>query len=185
MMDVHGLFATAKFGKTLAGYLGLFETLDIKIDKLAASELEAGIRALEQASNSERETESLLREARSRFNKAISLEKDEKLAMAYFGLGLCHYYLGDIKNCSASFESIGVDAEETVQSAEVKARMIHGLVSVSPLGLIIPGAGMLSGIYLHHKIEKIRKIKEKIDSCKECANQVRNDFGINNIVSLC
>jgi len=40
--------------------------------------LEAAIRSLEQAATSGFERDSLLRDARSRFNKAISLEDNER-----------------------------------------------------------------------------------------------------------
>lgn len=173
MMDVHGLFATAKFGKTLAGYLGLFETLDIKIDKLAASELEAGIRALEQACNSEKETESLLREARSRFNKAISLEKNEKLAMAYFGLGLCHYYLGDIKNCTTSFDAIKEVGLSSFGVSDVILPMAANAVPIISLPV---------WIYMKHRYKQCQMINEKINSCKLYASQFFDGLTINNAI---
>lgn len=89
-----------KGSKAIGSYLGLVDSLEIKIKKLIQSELNSGIMALRQAQNSDAETESLLREARSRFNKAIYLEKEERLVAAYLGLALCHYQLKDINNAA-------------------------------------------------------------------------------------
>jgi hypothetical protein len=172
-MDVHGAFAMARLGKDLAGYLGLFETLDIKVDKLASSEFESGIRALEQASKSDKEKESLLRDARSRFNKSISLEKNEKLIMAYFGLGLCHYYLGDIENCNASFLSIkevGLDLSLDDRQDEV----LNVLVFEFPLNIAYFA-------YSKYRAKKKLNLKVRLNSCKLHADKFFNEFIANNV----
>ncbi len=98
MIEVKTILAGVGLAKEIAGYLGLIETLNVKIDRLSKSELEAAIRSLEQANNSKNEKESLLREARNRFNQAISLEDNEKLVLAYIGLSICHKNLGDKDN---------------------------------------------------------------------------------------
>ncbi len=87
-----------KGSKAIGNYFGIIDSLEIKIGKLINSELDAALRAMRQASNSDRETQALLREARSKLNKAIYLEKEERLVLAYLGLALCHYQLGDINN---------------------------------------------------------------------------------------
>lgn len=95
-MDILIIFKATSLVKSIAQYLGIIESISGKLDKLAKSEFEAGIRALNQASKSQTEEKSLLREARNRFNKAISWEKEERLALCYLGLALCHYYVEDI-----------------------------------------------------------------------------------------
>lgn len=91
MMDITMIFHGASIAKQIAGYLGIIETMEVKLDRLAGSEFEAAIRSLKQAASSQSECNSLLREARSRFNKAISLENSERLARSYIGLALCHF----------------------------------------------------------------------------------------------
>lgn len=98
MIEVKAILSGVGLAKEIAGFLGLIETLNVKIDRLSKSELEAAIRSLEQANNSKNEKESLLREARNRFNKAISLENNEKLILAYIGLAICHQNLMDKDN---------------------------------------------------------------------------------------
>lgn len=98
MIEIKTILAGVGLAKEIAGYLGLIETLNVKIDRLSKSELEAAIRSLKQANNSKNEKESLLREARNRFNKAISLEDNERLVLAYIGLAICHKNLRDRSN---------------------------------------------------------------------------------------
>ncbi len=84
--------------KAIGQYFGLLDSLDIKVKKLIKSELDSGLAALKQAQLSDCEQTSLLREARNKFNKAIFLEKEERLVAAYLGLTLCHFQLGDLSN---------------------------------------------------------------------------------------
>lgn len=111
-MDIRTIFYGATLSQQIAGYTGLIETINAKINRLASSELEAAIRSLEQAATSEFERDSLLRDARSRFNKAISLEDNERLALSYMGLALCHFQLGDNHN--------GREALQTIDSIKMK-----------------------------------------------------------------
>lgn len=97
-MDIALVFQGFEIAKALAAYLRIVETIDGKIDRLSQSEFDAGLRALNQAKNSDLETKSLLRESRARFNKAISIEQWERLALAHLGLAICHFHLGDKKN---------------------------------------------------------------------------------------
>ncbi len=112
-MDITMIFHEANIAKQLAGYLGIIETMDAKLDRLAGAEFEAAICSLEQAATSQTERDSLLREARSRFNKAISLENNERLALSYIGLALCHFQLGDDYN--------GREALRAISNIEMKA----------------------------------------------------------------
>jgi hypothetical protein len=105
-MDIRGAVSLISLSASLAGYLNLIETTDTKLSQLIGSELDSGINALKQANNSEKEKTSLLREARARFNKAVSLENGERLAIAYIGLAICHDCLGDKNNCLFSFEEV-------------------------------------------------------------------------------
>ena len=105
-MEIITVFKGANLAKCLAEYVGIIESISSKIDRLAQAEFEAGIRALNQAAKSEKEQSSLLREARNRFNKAISLEKEERLALSYLGLALCHYHLGDYENTRDSLRDL-------------------------------------------------------------------------------
>lgn len=99
-MDIGALVSGVGLAQSVAELMGLMETLEKKIDKLAQSELAAGLRNLEQACLSKVEAESLLREARGCFNKALGLESGYRRGIAYLGLALCHAYLHDRENCT-------------------------------------------------------------------------------------
>lgn len=104
-IDLTSLF-NSDLAKAIGKYLGIVEDIDGKINKLIESEYKAGISSLEQAMHSQKEQESLLREARSRLNKAVHLEKGAKLAMAYLGLAMCHEKLGDEGNAKLALKKI-------------------------------------------------------------------------------
>jgi len=101
-MEPSVIFGTLKLARSIAEFSGLIETIGTKIDRLANAEFESGFRALEQASISISEKDSLLREARYRFNKAISLEKEERLFLCHVGLAICHKELSDQANFKIS-----------------------------------------------------------------------------------
>jgi hypothetical protein len=101
MLDLAIALQASCLTVSVAKFSGIIkDKLSLKIDRLSGSEFEAGLRALEQAATSEREREHLLREARARFNRAISLEKDFRLAASLLGLALCHVNLGDAVNAA-------------------------------------------------------------------------------------
>ena len=107
MIDLMLAIKSATLAMSVAKYMGIVQDkLALKIDQLAGSELESGLRALQQAANSESEQQFLLREARARFNKAVSLEKGLRLAATYVGLALCHVNLGDAINAERAIRDL-------------------------------------------------------------------------------
>src|SRR5262249_40732073 len=96
----------ADLSKVVAQFFGIIETLEAKVDRLVRSELNSGFRNLEQACNSENERESLLREARNCFNKAINLEQGYRLGIALLALAVTHHHLGDAANAHAALEEL-------------------------------------------------------------------------------
>jgi tetratricopeptide (TPR) repeat protein len=106
-MHIQVLFQTISLTKSVAEYSGIVESIGKKIDRLMGAELECGLRTLKQATHSTVEQTSLLRDARSCFNKAISLEKEEeRLVQAYLGLAVCHSYLGDETNAKDALQEL-------------------------------------------------------------------------------
>ena len=100
-----GLMVEGKsLAKSIAELLGLLESIDSKVDRLIESELKTGILELQQAANSDTECIELLRSARQRFNKAISLETGYKLCLSHVGVAICHSYLDDHTNAKRALE---------------------------------------------------------------------------------
>ena len=90
--------------KSIAELMGVLESIDTKIDRLIESELKTGILELQQAANSVSEKTELLRSARQRFNKAITLETGYRLCLAYVGVAICHSFLADHANARKALE---------------------------------------------------------------------------------
>jgi hypothetical protein len=110
-MNVKGLI------DTLSAARGALDSSQQKIlqlaEQLSGADVEAAWRMLEQAARSESERESLLRDARFCFNRAISLEHGCRLAWAWFGLALAHCGLGDNTNGTAALLSfVAVEPDE-------------------------------------------------------------------------
>ncbi len=102
------LFQAASTAKCIAEYVGLVDSISKKITRLSESELNAAVDALRQALGSDAEAQSLLREARNRFNKAAHLETDLRLSITYLGLALCHYHLRDKENYFQAIENFAL-----------------------------------------------------------------------------
>jgi len=99
------VFAAVDIGKTVAELTGLVESVEKKIDRLGKSELGAGLSSLRQARRATGERQSLLREARSRFNKATELETGLRQIVAFFALATTHLHLGDEPNAREALKA--------------------------------------------------------------------------------
>jgi len=131
MVELALVMKGVSLGLSVAKYTGIIQDhLELKIEQLAGSELEAGLRALQQAANSEHEHQSLLREARGRFNKAISLEKDYRLAAAHLGLALCHAGLGEAVNAAQAISDL-VQVQPPNPSLLLKAGQVVNIPAVN------------------------------------------------------
>jgi hypothetical protein len=105
-VDISGIFTAIDVAKSVAELAGIIESIDAKIDRLIQSELNAGLRALEQAAYGTPEQVELLREARGCFNKAAGVELGYRKVLALLGLSMSHFHLGDKPNCTRALEEI-------------------------------------------------------------------------------
>jgi tetratricopeptide (TPR) repeat protein len=156
-LDIFLVFKSANLAKSITEYLGIIESISQKIERLAKSEFEAGIRSLEQAQRSNKEQETLLREARACFNKAISLEKDERLALSYLGLALCHFFLKDYDNSEQALRDLlNIDIDIALEMS----LLIQGNTFT-----VIPA---FIGIkFKESRIKNLRKLKEEVKTILE------------------
>jgi len=102
-------FTAASSVESIGELLGFIENVRSKVDALLQAEMAAAVRNLEQAqrSSSEEGKKNLFQEARNCFNKAISLEKNERKISAYVGLAFCHFALNDESNGLAALRDVG------------------------------------------------------------------------------
>jgi hypothetical protein len=113
-MEILSIFSAIKVTKTAAETLiwagelpqaikrlmGEVESLDEKITRLLDADLNAGLQNLEQAGRADSlQRESLLQEARARFNLAVGEQSGFRQGVALLGLAVCHHLLGDRANC--------------------------------------------------------------------------------------
>ena len=160
-LEMEDVFEAASCAQSLAAYLDSMEAernaLGRQVQALTNSEFEAGLRALQQAGRSETEAPTLLREARSRFNKALSLESGLRLAHTHFALATCHSNLGDAENAWLALQetlevSIPplVEEEHYLKGIGIGGGM--GAVLLGPLGWLGTGAAILGvTVYRAHQ----------------------------------
>lgn len=135
MVELALIFSAAELTKSVVELTGLLDSIESKVDRLVRSELNAGLRALEQAAHATTEQVSLLREARSRFNKATSLEVGYRRAVALLGLSVTHHWLGDRPNSAQALEEIlEIDPVSTLRL--VAATGAEGVREFNPLKLL-------------------------------------------------
>ena len=146
--------------------------------------------ALEQAQISVIERRSLLLEARSRFNKAINLEKNERLICAYLGLSLCHYQLGDLNNTrNTLFKLSSLDTNITLKEivnaawkdSKIRGSAFDGTLVFEPLFLIafvnyIRNIKRRKKVELHPAANKLLERKENIEEIQKQAKEYAEEL---------
>lgn len=139
-MSVALIFQGGSLALSVAKLTGVVQDkLQVELDRLSGAEFEAGMRALAQATNAGKEQESLLREARGRFNKAISLEKELRLASAFLGLAVCHSWLGDTENArEALTEFVRCTPPRQPSTITVAGRTVTGVARQWLSGVLSP-----------------------------------------------
>ena len=105
---IHTIFMTKNLAVSIATYFKLIESVDSKIDKLISKEYDSAIQMLDQVRNVSNPAvySTMLVSIIDRFNQAIQLEKNERLLLAYLGLMICYYYLGETRALLATQEKV-------------------------------------------------------------------------------
>ena len=181
-MEPSIIFGSLKLIRSIAEFSGLVETIDTKIDRLANAEFEAGFRALEQAAISSSEKDSLLREARYRFNKAISFEKEERLFLCHVGLAICHKELADHSNfkisllqaCEIQIHSVIEGVSNSVTS-KVKSNKI---ALIGAIGMMLYPAVLAGVLYTARELEKIKLRRSSLESTQKKIKLYLSNIGI-------
>jgi len=106
----------------------------------------------------------LLREARARFNKAISIEHSNRLILAYLGLSLCHFHLGDERN---SVEALAAIKNGSFHVPKTKIKKVVRDYTLAPIILsVIIFPNMMGNVHKNikeDKRDKIQKLKRAIE----------------------
>ena len=135
-IDIGLIFTALGVAKSVAEFAGILDSIEAKVDRLVQSELNAGLRALEQAAHATSEQVSLLREARGCFNRAVSLEIGYRRVVALVGLSLCHHWLNDKPNCTRALEEVlEINPVTTLKLAIAAGRDYYKGPGVSLLGM--------------------------------------------------
>ena len=89
------LFKTPSILKSVAGMLGIIDTIEKKVDKLTQSEYNAGVRCLKELRITNGNLVDFLNQARNLIRIAITHESHERKALAYINYAFCNYRLNE------------------------------------------------------------------------------------------
>jgi tetratricopeptide (TPR) repeat protein len=162
------IFSVGELALKLPELFGIVETIDKKIDRLSEAEFEAGYRFIEQIKDSVEEQEFLLKQAWIHLNKAISLEKELRLALSYLGLSFCQYHLSEEELAKASLEEIlkvetrrdKIHVAKKVTLGTVAAGLVAATPIVGPpvLALTVLGLLLLAKEKRKYLIERVKYV---------------------------
>jgi len=102
-----------------------------------------------------------LREARSRFNKAISLENSERLALSYIGLALCHFRLGDDDNGREALRAVNLIEFDGV-AEKIIGRTGKARTTVKVAKFVLSFVAVFANDYGASRRKKLRELQHSV-----------------------
>jgi hypothetical protein len=177
MLDLGVLLGTYQLSRIVGELTGLIESIGVKLDRLAGSSLDAGLRSLDQATRAAEERKSLLRSARTELNKAIALEKDERLLVSYLALAVTHKQLGDWPNTRHVLEEfLAVEFLPVTHAISEAMRhnpdaVVKGAVIATVAAIVVPFVGLpLAGYGLSQASAQLMR-QHRIDEMKRAVRK--------------
>lgn len=124
-------------GTKIAEYFGLIEGVDSKITKLLHQSFNSAVANLEAACNSSGQNQiDYIKQARIEFNQSVQVEENENKILAFVGLSMCQFLLGDVSNSRMSYKKI--NGIELSRSEIVKYTVADVGSAGLPLKLLLP-----------------------------------------------
>lgn len=162
-MDISLILSCIDLAKSVACYLKLCESIDSKITSLINCELNSGIRALNHAISANTQQLFYIKEAWFCFNRAISLEKDERLVLAYIGLAACNSYLKETQNAKKAL----LDALKVRNSGN---KFIADHPGFLPFGLPGGALALMYRVQYYSREKRLESLKNDIRKYLEQSN---------------
>lgn len=156
-MDISTILSCLDLAKSVACYLNLCESIDSKITRLINCDLGSGIKALDHAIDASNNPQFYIKEAWHCFNRATSLEKDERLILAYIGLAICDMYLKEPVNAEKAL----LEALEVKNSGN---KFIADHPFLLPLGTVGQVAAKMYSYNYYNREKRLDLLKKDIKS---------------------
>lgn len=126
------IFGSINLAQSIAGYMGLIESVGGDVKKLLHQSLKSALQNLEYARSATGQNQlDYIRAARERFIDAISVEQNESLISAIVGLAMCQHLLGDDKNVKVTLDRI--NSVELTLSEKTKSAGLDFLLNAIPV----------------------------------------------------
>lgn len=155
-MTPAAIFGSINLAQSIAGYMGLIESVGGDVKKLLHQSFKSALQNLEYAQTATGQNQlDYIRTARERFIDAISVEQNERLISAIVGLAMCQHLLGDDKNVQMTLDRI--NSVELTLSEKTKSFGLDLLLNA------IPAVGPF------HTTSCVDERKEKFEEFKKLA----------------
>lgn len=144
----------------IAEYFGLIEGVSTQVTRLVHQAFISAKKNLEDAQYATgQEQVNYVRRAKDRFIDAIAVEKNENLVLAYVGLSMCQYFLGDYTNARRNLSNIA--GIQLTLAEQVKAGVKRGLLGDNgPIPIFVPNSGVRGAIGMYNRGLEFEKFKQ-------------------------
>lgn len=168
------IFGAVNLSSSIAGYLGLIDSVNSSVKKLLHQSFVSAVQNLNYATTASGTNQmEYIRHARDLFIDAISVEENENLISSYVGLAMCQHLLGDFRNASMTIERIK-DVKLTLSEKSKAVSKIALKMSTGHLYLIykaLKGEYLPSGFPFYY--DDYTKRTQRFEEYKQLALSVR------------
>jgi tetratricopeptide (TPR) repeat protein len=167
-----------RLDKAISLYLDVEESVN---DKVISSEYNSAIRLVQQAKeiNDIGLQRNILSNAIGNFNKAIVLEKNNRLLMSYLGLIMCYYFIGEkkvVRQIIDEVKNIKINFPLTEKYAPIITRISFygGAIASAVFMKKSPNSGGIVHVTEQIAKDQQQKIDDKIRNFENLKNQILN-----------
>lgn len=160
-MSAAVIFSAFNAVTSIAGYLGIIESVGGNVKKLLNQSFKSAVHNLEYATTaSERERQDYIKRAREKFIDAIAVEENENLISSLLGLSMCQHLLNDTVNAQKTFDRIKDVKLTTPEKVQTRAKEIGINILLSAVSVPTPVS------MYQERIEAFEKYKQTALSTK-------------------
>lgn len=172
------IFGAIHASASIAGYMGLIETVRGNVQKLLHQSFKSAIQNLEYAKTASDDNRlNYIRIAQEKFIDAITVEEDENLISALVGLAMCQHLLGDEINMTRTLSRIdGVKLSTTEKTKQIgkTCLKILGFRHLYYAHSFAKGRNPFTGDY-YERLSQFEEYKRLALAAKDEGNEIKNN----------
>jgi|GEM_PF-5109249 hypothetical protein len=157
------IFGSINLAQSIAGYMGLIESVGGNVQKLLHAPFKSAVNNLNAAlSSNAANTDFYIRQALVEFNQACSLEENENLISSFIGKAMCQHLLGDTVNrdiTMSKIKNVELTLSEKTKSASKTALKYSGFGNMYRLYKLLKGENPYTNDYAL-RLKKFEEYKQ-------------------------